>query len=503
MKKHTFASKSLPSSPRKHEPTKLSESKSGPASPRGINVPDSQGEIKVGDPPIAGKSSNEKNVHSEVPAGKGSIAQALKFFRSGKSTSFPILPTDSTNPPASPRATPPETPSNALPAAIPFALSSEAIKIKKKTAKVVEAKEAEEPILKRAESHRTMFGVLSLDNLISEAKHPELYRRTIACTVLAQHYNTYIELLVKSQWHTAGSLKSLHTEKVQKLLKHTQEEQVKLMRALCQILDKALTVYLIETSDDAGQVDKFCEFLRERIDAVMGLTQFDNYPFVKGLSYKDKRHFFPKEINCNLMTMKRIQKKEYELRAEIQTAALDFLQTEKFNEPLAIILPFLTHYVNVYHKQEYVETLAKLSHTIVQVYGYLEELRIMEATFDSAIKNNFTPPGFISFNSLLPEHDEFRRLLVNQISWVLKQKNSKPSCNPSESDFFICDDSELLSTIKMEISFFTKGFKKTAKEVPKDLPKLAKRLAEKMLGVNESLQPEETPDKVESRVLGC
>lgn len=55
----------------------------------------------------------------------------------------------------------------------------------------------------------------------------------------------------------------------------------------------------------------------------------------------------------------------------------------------------------------------------------------------------------------------------------------------------------------MEISFFTKGFKKTAKEVPKDLPKLAKRLAEKMLGVNESLQPEETPDKVESRVLGC
>lgn len=136
MKKHTFASKSLPSSPRKHEPTKLSESKSGPASPRGINVPDSQGEIKVGDPPIAGKSSNEKNVHSEVPAGKGSIAQALKFFRSGKSTSFPILPTDSTNPPASPRATPPETPSNALPAAIPFALSSEAIKIKKKLPKL-------------------------------------------------------------------------------------------------------------------------------------------------------------------------------------------------------------------------------------------------------------------------------------------------------------------------------------------------------------------------------
>ncbi|PWY56358.1 hypothetical protein DGG96_02960 [Legionella qingyii] len=496
MKKHP-ESKSLPSSPRKYEPPKPPKSKSGPASPREINVPDSQGEIRVGDPPFTDKSSNEKNGHTETPTGKGSITQALKFFRSGKSTSFPILPTAPATPPATPRAT-----SSNAPPGISLALSSETIKIKKKTAKVAEAKEAEEPILKRAESHRTMFGVLCLDNLISETKHPELYRRTIACTVLAQHYNTYIDLLVKSKWHTAGSLKSLHTEKAQKLLQHTQGEQVKLMKELCQILDKALTVYLIETSDDAGQVDKLCEFLRERIDAVMGITQFDNYPFVKGLSYKDKRHFFPKEINCNLMTMKRIQKKEYELRAEIQTAALDFLQTEKFNEPLAIVLPFLAHYVNVYHGREYGETLEKLGHTIVQVYGYLEELRIMEANFDSAIKNKFTPPGFISFNSLLPDHAEFRRLLVSQISWVLKQKNSKPSCNPSESDFFICDGSELLSAIKMEISSFTKGFKKISKEVPKDLPKLAKRLAEKMLEANLALESEETHDKVESRAFG-
>ncbi|WP_454783112.1 hypothetical protein [Legionella sp. WA2022007384] len=492
--------KSLPSSPRKFEPSKLPKSNSGPTSPREINVPDSQGEIKVGDPPITDKSSHEKNGHSETPSGKGSITQALKFFRSGKSTSFPTLPITPAVPPASPRAAPPATPYNA-PAGIPLALSNDTLKIKKKTAKVVESKEVEAPILKRVESHRTMFGVLCLDNLISEETHPELYRRTLACTVLAQHYNTYIESLTKSPWHTAASLKSVHTEEAQKLLQHAQGEQVKRIRELCQILDKALTVYLIETSDDAGQVDKLCDFLRERIDAVMGLTQFDDYPFVKGLSYKDKRHFFPKEINSNLMTMKRIQKKEYELRAEIQTAGLDFLQTEKFNEPLAIVLPFLAHYVNVYHGPEYVETLEKLGHSIVQIYDYLEELRIKEATFDSAIKSKFTPPGFISFNSLLPEHDEFCRLLVSQISWILKQKNSKPACTPSELDFFICKDSELLSVIKNEISSYTKGFKRTFKEVPKDLPKLAKRLAEKMLEAN-TLELDENQEKLESRVFG-
>ncbi|WP_454785855.1 hypothetical protein [Legionella sp. WA2024007413] len=492
MKKQTFVSKSQPSSPRNYESPQTPRSKSRPSSPREINVPDSQGEIKVGDPPLIDESIKEKNGSSETSAGKGSITQALKFFRSGKSTSFPILP--SVTPQAPPSHTPP---------AIPLALSSEIIKSKKKTAKVSESKEVEVPVLKKVESHRTVFGVLSLDNLISEEKYPELYRRTIACIVLAKHYNAYIESLAECQWYTAASLKSIHTEKAQRLLQHAQGEQVKLIKELCQILDKALTVYLIETSDKAGQVDKFCDFLRERIDTVMGLTQFDNYPFVKGLSYKDKRHFFPKEIDCNLITMKRIQKKEYELRAEIQTAALDFLQTEQFNEPLAIILPFLAHYVNVYHGPAYVNALEKLGHSIVQVYDYLEELRIKEATFDSAIKNKFTPPGFISFSSLLPKHDEFRRLLISQISLILKQKDSKPTCSSSETDFFICKDSEFLSAIKNEISSFTKGFKKTYKEVPKNLPKLAQKIAEKMLEANATLEPQENQEKVESRVLGC
>lgn len=480
MRKQFSASKSQPTSPRNYEPSKTSKSKSGPTSPRGHNVHDSHGEIKVGDPPITEKSSNEKSGHTETPAGKGSIPHALKFFRSGKSTSFSALPT---------------------PPVIPLSPNNETTETKKKTAKVAEAKEVEELTVKTVETHRPIFGILCLDNLISEAKHPELYRRTLACTVLAQSYNAYIELLVKSQWHTVTSLKSVKTEKAQKLLQHAQEEQVNLMKKLCQIIDNALTAYLIKTNDKSEQVNILCEFLRERIDAVMGSTQFDNYPFVKGLSFKDQRHFFPKEINSNMMTMKRIQKKEYELRAEIQIAALDFLHAEKFNEPLTAILSFLANYVSLYHEQDYTETLDKLSQAIVQMYVYLEKLRIKEAAFDSAVQNDFTPQGFISFNSLLPEHEQFRKLLVSQIGWALKQKHSKPSCNPAESDFFISADSELHSAMKNEISAFTKGFKKTSKKVPKDLPKLAQRLAEQMLEANQTVALKVAHDTEDSRAF--
>lgn len=336
---------------------------------------------------------------------------------------------------------------------------------------------------KAVEQTKSMPSALSLklDVLIDPARFPELYGRTIHWPNTIKNnekkIKAFCDYVILTPESTLQFIGTLFLNKIEKM----QLKKIKRLKELYdEILDPLFQEYLKETSDVDLQAQRFCNYMRDRIDAAMFTSLVQKFPLLQdNMNYKDKRLFQPEEVQF-IGVDSRLLELQLAVRAIFQLQGLKFHEymipayTNNDNS-IASVLAFIIERIDKERVKLLYDNIYKKTLAIAQEdWKYQQDIKAYELMVTKGVV-----PGFVSLSKLMPfvktpitlatkkaVIQGLRDCLKNEISeFDSKTRSNKSPCvtqiNPhlifptitdSENEFYFRKESPFVKLIKEKIN---------------------------------------------------